>query len=177
MPFVVIVFSLGRWHVGDARFNKVHHRVGLALLILALLQSIYGWLIHIKTLKKWFPRTGPRSIARYLHPIAGVSQPRAQSQHVLTMQIAIMVIGFVEVYLGLKLWKRPGHVPHGAYVAWGVLLAFWLALYLTGFVLLPRQWRAGKADLDVHGEIAGREKPQDGGHERLGSTDTQAAVA
>ena len=66
----------------------------------------------------------------------------------------ILALGFAQVYTGFGQWGKPGKVPHGAIVAWGVLLAFWTIVYLAGFVLLPKQWEQRKAEL-------GEEKQQE----------------
>jgi hypothetical protein len=57
------------------------------------------------------------------------------------LQIIILILGFVQVYEGLDIWGKPSPVPHGTIIAWGVLLAFWVIVYLAGFALFPRQWR------------------------------------
>lgn len=51
----------------------MHFRLGLVLLILGLLQSMYGWIIHLGRMKALVPITGWKSIVRYMHPITGVS--------------------------------------------------------------------------------------------------------
>jgi hypothetical protein len=57
------------------------------------------------------------------------------------LQIIILILGFYQVYQGLDIWGKPSPLPHGTYIAWGVLLAFWVIVYLGGFALFPRQWR------------------------------------
>jgi len=122
VPVLIVVFALGRAHKqGDPdNWTTYHFRSGLVLLLLGILQSIYGTLIHARPAAF---QTG-RSILRYGHPLVGV---------------VILALGFAQVYTGFGQWGKPGRIPHGAIVAWGVLVAFWSMLYLAGLVLLPRQ--------------------------------------
>ena len=96
-PVLIVVFALGRAHkigtfeprpsfpdcrsatdvmgdIGDPdNWTTFHFRNGLALLLLGLLQAIYGTILHRFTSR--FPVTGPKAMLRYLHPITGVSRP------------------------------------------------------------------------------------------------------
>ena len=67
----------------------------------------------------------------------------------MIQQFTIVILGFVQVYTGFGQWQAPGNIPHGIIVAWGVLLALWLVVYLAGFALLPSQWRDRKAAIGM----------------------------
>jgi len=132
LPVLIVVFSLGRAHKqGDPdNWTTTHFRLGLVLLLMGLLQTIYGTVLHQERFKA--PITGWKSIIRYGHPIVGFT---------------IVILGFVQVYTGFGQWGKPGMIPHGIVIAWGVLTAFWVILYLAGMALLPRQWRDRKATM------------------------------
>ncbi|KAK4685291.1 hypothetical protein P7C73_g4860, partial [Tremellales sp. Uapishka_1] len=116
--------------LGDPdEWTASHFRVGLVLLILSILQVVHGTLLHM--VGKHLPATGVKSILRYLHPVTG---------------IAILAMGFYQPWSGFGQWGKPGMVPKGTIIAWGVLLAFWSILYLAGLGLLPKQWKQDKTD-------------------------------
>jgi hypothetical protein len=75
----------------------------------------------------------------------------------LYTKFAIILLGFYQVYSGLGLWKNPGPLPHGTTIAWGVLLAFWVVLYLAGFALIPKQVAMRKEALAVGESKSGEE--------------------
>jgi hypothetical protein len=54
------------------------------------------------------------------------------------------VLGFVQVRLGFQRYSEPGNIGRGAYIAWDVVTGIWLALYLAGLALVPRQYKARK---------------------------------
>lgn len=66
----------GNWaladNVGDDdNWTETHYRLGLVLLILGILQALYGWGIHLERVR--LPVSGAGSILRYAHPVVGVS--------------------------------------------------------------------------------------------------------
>jgi len=133
-PVAIVVFALGRAHKqGDPdNWTTLHFRLGLVLLLLPILQSIYGTVLHMNRLNT--PFDGPKSIVRYIHPIGGIT---------------ILVLGFIQVRSGMGQWNAPGTVPRGIIIAFWVLVALWGTIYLAGFALLPRQWRARKANMSA----------------------------
>lgn len=77
--------------------------------------------------------------------------------------MAIIILGFYQTYSGYGLWHSPGTITRGVYIAWGVLLAFWIVLYAAGFSLLPRQWRERKAALGIVGESMAKRRDSEMG--------------
>lgn len=79
----------------------------------------------------------------YSHNVQTSSSSLHNTSRPLTdvlLQIIILILGFYQVYEGLDIWGKPSPLPHGTIIAWGVLLAFWVVVYLAGFALFPRQW-------------------------------------
>jgi len=130
VPMVIACFVLGmQARVPLPDWTDPHFKIGAVLLALIIAQAAFGSYLH--WLGGKIPITGGGSILRYAHPIIG---------------ILIIILGFVQVKLGFTEWTlNVGLYPNGAKIAWAVLVAFWSVVYLVGFVLLPRQWRARKA--------------------------------
>jgi hypothetical protein len=68
----------GHWALADTgivgdddNWTETHYRLGLVLLILGILQAVYGWGIHLERVR--LPVVGAASILRYAHPVVGVS--------------------------------------------------------------------------------------------------------
>ena len=93
-PILVVVFALGRAHKqgesfaalptlilgiiieflasgDDDNWTTAHFRLGLVLLLLGIIQNLYGWGLHV--LGNRVPVMGAKSLLRYIHPITGVS--------------------------------------------------------------------------------------------------------
>jgi hypothetical protein len=71
------------WKSGSGEgFGGTHFTLALVLLILGILQPIYGTLIH--QAKLGVPFTGKKSLLRYGHPIVGVSDSMMKSGLSLT---------------------------------------------------------------------------------------------
>nr|GAT58426.1 predicted protein [Mycena chlorophos] len=134
-PLVFATIALGHQAVqksGGRHFDDVHEQVGLALLLLYLLQVFLGVFIHsvkFPSLNARIP--GGRSPQNYLHAILGLT---------------IVLLACWQTHYGL--WYEWAKATGNAHpVNWrckhfwlGIVVAFW-ALYVVGLGLLPRQYK------------------------------------
>jgi len=115
---------------GVSHFQDPHQQIGLALLILYLIQVFLGPFIHHFKFRSIF--RGHRPPLNYLHVIIGLS---------------ILALASYQVHYGLTIeWYNIGAhvVPDPAVNAWLALtIVFWV-LYGIGWALLPRQFRLEK---------------------------------
>jgi len=136
------LFTGGNWH-------DRHKRIGLALLLLYLVQLTGGLIIHFFKMPNF--RGGRRPPQNYFHAILGLT---------------IIGLAFYQAHFGLKsewLEATGTLTPHSALAGWiAVIVIFWV-LYAIGLAFLPRQYGQ---------EAAGRgEKPT---HEKTSAPMTQA---
>jgi len=116
-----------------------HKKIGLALLILYLVQLALGVLIHF--LKTPSFMGGRRPPQNYLHAILG---------------LVTIALAFYQVHYGIKTeWYEATLgdgtvVPESALHAWIALIVIFWVLYAAGLMLLPRQYEqetAGRKDM------------------------------
>ncbi|KAF7315842.1 Cytochrome b561 domain-containing protein [Mycena indigotica] len=135
-PLVFATFALGYQLVntsGIPHFFDVHQKVGLALLILYIIQVCLGVFIHfIKLPASVTARIpGGRPPQNYLHGLLGLS---------------IVLLACWQTHYGL--WHEWAFITGNAHpVNWrckhfwlGFVTAVW-AIYLLGLLLLPRQYK------------------------------------
>ncbi|KAH9478767.1 Cytochrome b561 and DOMON domain-containing protein [Psilocybe cubensis] len=109
-------------------FTDPHQKVGLALLILYVVQMALGAIVHFFKLPSIF--RGHRPPHSYLHVLVG---------------LAIFILAQWQVHYGLFTeWLLTGglhQVPESAKHAWlALVIVFWV-LYGLGMALLPRQFK------------------------------------
>ncbi|KAF9500601.1 hypothetical protein BDN71DRAFT_1439995 [Pleurotus eryngii] len=128
-----------------------HKQVGIALLVLYIIQILLGFVIHFYK-PSW--SKGARPPQNYLHAILG---------------LVILALAAYQVHYGLNTeWLLTGglhQVPMSAKNAWLALVIIFWALYGLGMALLPRQYKQeGEARLSsrkLEGEegVAPQESP------------------
>ncbi|KAJ7500094.1 hypothetical protein FB451DRAFT_50057 [Mycena latifolia] len=130
-PLIFAAFALGYQTTtasGLPHFTDPHQKVGLALLVLYLIQVFLGSFIHLVK----FPRfPGGRPPQNYLHAVLG---------------LAIVGLAMWQTHYGL--WTEWALVTGNAHPVNMRCRHFWLAivvivasLYALGLLLLPRQFR------------------------------------
>ncbi|PPQ86670.1 hypothetical protein CVT25_006745 [Psilocybe cyanescens] len=124
------------WAMGYKTTNKLetphftdpHQKVGLALLILYIIQMALGAIVHFFKFPSVF--RGHRAPHNYLHVLVG---------------LAIFALAQWQVHYGLFTeWLLTGglhQVPESAKHAWLALVIVFWALYGLGMALLPRQFK------------------------------------
>ncbi|BGP47450.1 hypothetical protein JCM10450v2_003302 [Rhodotorula kratochvilovae] len=161
---VVICFALGTHEAGGA-FNDFHRRLGLALLILVLLQALLGYGAH---LTRSTPLTSSRP-SLLLHadspaPARTRTHGVPRLAHVL-LGLTLVALGWAQVASGLYLeWPRfvsgaglEGPVPRGVKVVFLVLVGVWIATYLGAWVAGPLR-KCGRGKGSEAGESAQGDK-------------------
>ncbi|CEH18086.1 Predicted membrane protein, contains DoH and Cytochrome b-561/ferric reductase transmembrane domains [Ceraceosorus bombacis] len=122
--FVIIGFALGVYNYrqrGTPQWTLLHHKLGLALFILILIQAILGATTH--EIRK---RTGFRWIG-FFHIFNGV------------VMFGLAVWNISE---GFKLWTwQPGNAPRIVIWVWAGVVG---VVYLAGLALVPREIRQDK---------------------------------
>ncbi|KAJ6571448.1 hypothetical protein B0H19DRAFT_1255418 [Mycena capillaripes] len=131
-PVILTGFALGYQTtsmVDMPHFTDPHQKVGLALLIMYLVQVFLGIFIHWVKFPFRFP--GGRHPQNYLHAILG---------------LAIVALASWQTHYGL--WTEWAFVTGNSHpVNWrckhfwlGIVIAIW-SIYAIGLLLLPRQFR------------------------------------
>ncbi|KAK4703774.1 hypothetical protein P7C70_g2437, partial [Phenoliferia sp. Uapishka_3] len=123
---VVIAFALGTSQA-FINFKDTHTKVGLALLILILIQVVFGALAHrihiVPNPNARFPTLSGKGPIRLGHIVMG---------------LAILGLGFAQIHLGFDEYplKSDGgqDVPHGVYIVFYIIIALVAASYLGGWV-------------------------------------------
>jgi len=113
------------------RFSDPHEKIGLALLILYLIQLFFGLFIHFVKIPFFHGHRPPQN---YFHAILG---------------LAILALAAYQVHYGLTFeWAfatgNLHEVPKSAINAWEALVIIFWALYGLGLLLLPRQYSQEK---------------------------------
>jgi len=115
--------------LGTGHFKDHHQKIGVALLVLYLVQLAMGTLAHFVKYPRLFGlRRGPPS---YFHAVLG---------------LAIIWLASYQVYYGLNIeWDAvtggAHQVPQSAKHAWLALVILFAVLYALGMALLPSQFR------------------------------------
>ncbi|KAF9553565.1 hypothetical protein CPC08DRAFT_822235 [Agrocybe pediades] len=121
-------------------FKDPHQKMGLALLILYIIQLLLGAVAHFFKLPSLF--RGRRPAHSYLHVLVG---------------LAIIAAAQWQVHYGLFTEWRVGtselhEVPDSAKNAWlALVIVFWV-LYGLGMALLPRQFKQERQNRQVKKE-------------------------
>lgn len=128
--FTVIAFATGWAGVGsDEHLADSHKKVGLALLILVLVQSIYGYTVHFTRLPS------PQSSHSSLFPTLASGKSPLRYYHVL-IGIGILVLGWVQVgALGFDEWNdaETTEVPTAVIAIFWILVGLTVAVWLVGW--------------------------------------------
>jgi hypothetical protein len=129
------------------RFSDHHEKIGLALLILYLVQLFIGTFIHFVKMPSLFH--GHRPPQNYFHAILG---------------LAILALAAYQVHYGLTIeWAyATGNlhpVPRSAIHAWEALIIIFWVLYVLGLVLIPRQFRQEKGGQTLEQEVLSSNSP------------------
>lgn len=125
-PLLAIAFSPGLLTL--ARPLPCHRRLGLALLLLVLLQALLGLAAHF-TKTSSLPHPRP-TISRATSPV--------RLLHVLT-GVTIAALGFAQLHTGIPLWNKYiarsiVHLPGWLYGLLWAVAGVEIALYLGGWV-------------------------------------------
>ncbi|KLO13720.1 hypothetical protein SCHPADRAFT_903922 [Schizopora paradoxa] len=107
-------------------FNDKHKKIGLALLILYLMQLMLGLFIHFVKLPFM---GGHRPPQNYFHAILG---------------LAIIALAFYQVHYGINtewIFYTGIIIDPRAMHAWTALIVVFWVLYALGLALLPRQYK------------------------------------
>ncbi|WVQ80714.1 hypothetical protein IAT38_002819 [Cryptococcus sp. DSM 104549] len=124
---VTAAFAIARANF-DGGFNSSHRKLGLALFVLCLLQTLLGIFVHWYQRAHRFQTAAGRGPTNFLHMMLGVF---------------IIGIGWGTVWKGIDeewgLYSGTGNPSTGWKAGWGVLVALFSLAYLAGFYLLPRQ--------------------------------------
>ncbi|KAJ9099200.1 hypothetical protein QFC21_004080 [Naganishia friedmannii] len=124
---IIAAFVLGVILNGpEGNFRAGHRRTGLVLLILVVVQSIFGIAIKLAAKTKIQDPDRVRSIKK--HPLQNLF-------HIL-MGLAIVGLGFWQTWSGFGLIKQTSGgdliTPLVVYVLWGVIVGVVTSLYLAG---------------------------------------------
>ena len=115
-------------------FNKTHHQVGLAMLILVFLQVALGFWAH-----RHLARRGKRYIG-FVHAPIGL----------LLFGLAIW-----NIQTGFQLWEwEAGNAAVYAVYAW---MGFLILLYLAGFAFLPKEIKQSREASDEKMQLNSRD--------------------
>jgi len=115
--------------LGSGHFNEEHKKIGIALLILYVVQLVMGMVIHFVKTPSLF--NGHRPPQNYFHSILGLT---------------ILALAGYQVHYGFHTeWPNiTGNVhpvPQSAVNGWIALLVIFWVLYAAGLAFLPRQFR------------------------------------
>ncbi|TFY80455.1 hypothetical protein EWM64_g3556 [Hericium alpestre] len=145
-PLIFAGWALGHQATnmsGLGHFNDTHKKVGLTLLVLYCFQLVLGIFIHfIRTPALFIMHRSPQN---YFHAILG---------------FAILALAAYNIHYGLYTeWMfvtgNLHPVPMSAKDAWLALMIIFWALYGIGLLLLPRQWKQER------GQLQGRREKED----------------
>ncbi|KAJ7624853.1 hypothetical protein FB45DRAFT_836929 [Roridomyces roridus] len=138
-PMVFATFAMGYQVTtlgGEGHFVDPHQKMGLALLILYIMQVLLGTFIHyvkFPALRQGFP--GGRLPQNYLHAILGLT---------------IVLMGAWQAHYGL--WIEWGYVTGNGHPVgyqckqfWTAIVVLFVLFYVAGLALLPRQFRQERA--------------------------------
>ncbi|KAG2015526.1 hypothetical protein CC2G_008790 [Coprinopsis cinerea AmutBmut pab1-1] len=121
----VILGIVGVANSGGTHVNSTHKRLGIALLVLYIVQVSLGAFIHFVK-----PKNRPgRPPQNYLHAVLG---------------IAIIALALWQVRTGYRQeWPESTGRPaaNGVNIVWHVWVVLLPVAYGAGLALLPRQWR------------------------------------
>ncbi|GAA5925953.1 hypothetical protein JCM3775_005160 [Rhodotorula graminis] len=161
---VIVTFALATYEVGG-QFEDFHHKLGLALLILVLAQSLLGLAAHFT---RHTPLTSSRPSLR--PPVtAPAVKPHGRTFGVprlvhVVLGLVTITLGWVQVGNGLLIeWDAnlpgAGTVPRGVKIAFWVLLGLWIASYVVAWVVGAVAKRAARARGSDSGEsVTGQRK-------------------
>lgn len=146
LVLVVVTFGLGVWGTTGGFFQDDHQRLGTIVCALALVQGALGWLGHRKPPH---PLTGARPSRRPRNEgfdTRRLSFPWLRLAHIF-VGLLTLVLAWAQIWNGLDHeWGATSAakaIPHGAKVAFWVVLVIWLALYAgawaLGIVMGPRR--------------------------------------
>ncbi|GHJ90329.1 hypothetical protein NliqN6_6731 [Naganishia liquefaciens] len=142
---IVAAFVLGVILVdsGD-NFTEGHRRTGLVLLILVVVQAIFGIMLKLASKTRIqdpdrVPSIKGHPLQNFLHIFNG---------------LAILGLGFYQTWSGFSLIEQGSNgslrTPLVVYVLWGVIVGVVTALYLAGLGLIPLQLRKEEERRAVH---------------------------
>jgi len=131
-PVIFAGWALGHQtstFLGAGHFIDPHQKMGLALIILYVLQLAIGVLVHFFKFPKLL--RGHRAPHNYLHVIFG---------------LAIFILAQYDVHYGLYIeWDNQTgglhQVPNSAKKAWLALVVLFWVLYGLGMAFIPRQFK------------------------------------
>ncbi|GAA5855551.1 hypothetical protein JCM9279_005117 [Rhodotorula babjevae] len=159
---VIVAFALATYEVGG-EFQDFHSKLGLALLILVLVQALLGLAAHFT---RHTPLTSSRPSLR--PPVtATLTKPRGRTFGVprlvhVFLGIVTIALGWVQVGNGIMVeWDAnlpgAGTVPRGVKIAFWVVLGLWIASYVVAWVVGAVSKRAARARGSDSGEsLAGQ---------------------
>ncbi|WVQ72831.1 hypothetical protein IAR50_002392 [Cryptococcus sp. DSM 104548] len=129
---VVAAFGIARGNF-DGNFETPHRKLGLALFILSIFQTLLGIYTHSyrpTPNQKRFTTSSGRGPSNFIHMALG---------------LIVVAIGFATVWKGLdeewEIWSGTGKPATGWKAGWGLVVGITALVYLAGFYLIPRQLR------------------------------------
>ena len=157
---VISCFGMGVWATGSPAFVDTHHKVGLAIFIIVIIQVLLGAVAHKSRLSMPSPTTRVPTLAskspiRLVHIVFG---------------LATIALSFYQVHSGFEEWETSSDeqtaVPNAVKIVFWILLGVFAAAYLIGWLLeilgrLNRP-RAGSLDGQEMSQLQQRE-PKRGG--------------
>lgn len=126
---VVTCFGLGVYATGSPAFQDTHHKVGLALLIIVVLQVALGAIAHKSradrpAFETRVPTLTSKSPLRLLH---------------IPLGLGIVGLGFFQVNEGFDEWEsssdRSSEVPNSVRIVFWIVLGVVAAAYVIGWLL------------------------------------------
>ncbi|ODH53609.1 hypothetical protein GX48_00027 [Paracoccidioides brasiliensis] len=149
-----VVFALGWFAVGPRRsLTNPHHGIGLAIYVMIIVQTFWGWFVHKRTKNK---RLYHIPLKLMFHKWLGRG---------------LALLGIVQIPLGLTLYGS----PLALFVLYALAIFTLVVIY---FVLTYLHERRMGADYDSRGSyMSGPEVVEDGhGHNNLGRLATAGAA-
>ncbi|KAK4704881.1 hypothetical protein P7C70_g1329, partial [Phenoliferia sp. Uapishka_3] len=124
---IVTAFGIGYVQTGFPHFQDTHTQVGLSLLVLVLVQVVFGALAH---------RTKSEANPDARFPTLSGKSP-IRLGHML-MGLAILGLGLAQVYLGMEEYPANSDgmetVARGVFIVYYVLVAIISVMYIGGWV-------------------------------------------
>ncbi|TYJ58907.1 hypothetical protein B9479_000340 [Cryptococcus floricola] len=127
---VVAAFGIARGNF-DGKFETSHRKLGLALFVLCIFQTLLGIYTHSyrpTPNQKRFTTSSGRGPSNFIH---------------MTLGLVVVAIGFATVWKGLdeewEIWSGTGKPATGWKVGWGLVVGITALVYLAGLYLIPRQ--------------------------------------
>ncbi|AFR95058.2 hypothetical protein C343_03148 [Cryptococcus neoformans C23] len=125
--FVVAAFGIAKANFSGG-YNSTHRKLGLALFVLCIFQTLLGLFAHFYQRVHRLQTTAGRGPTNFIHMALG---------------LVIIAVGWGTVWKGLDeewgMYSGTGQPGIGWKAGWGLIVALASIAYLGGLYLLPRQ--------------------------------------